>query len=83
MASKPVSGDQSRTRYSVTMQVFAAVIRFPDGSQRELGRLAECYFDAKEQYQREFGPDTILYGPWSLPISDHIVPMRYRLPGWR
>jgi hypothetical protein len=66
----------------VTMQVFAAVIRMPDGSQREVGRLAECYFDAKAKFDIEFGEEAILKGPWSLPASDHIAPMRYQLPGW-
>jgi hypothetical protein len=48
------------THYSVTMQTFVAVIRFADGSQREVGRFAECYFEAKERYQREFADDVIL-----------------------
>ncbi len=64
------------------MQTFVAAIRFPDGSQREIGRLARCYYDAKEQFQRDFGEDAILRGPWPLPVSDHIAPMRRQLPGW-
>lgn len=75
-------GRPKRVRYSVTMQVFAAVIQFSDGSERQVGRLAECYFDAKALYQREFGEDAILYGPWSLPLSDHIPPMKWWLPVW-
>jgi hypothetical protein len=66
----------------MTMQTFIAVIQMPDGSQREVGRLALCYYEAKVKFEAEFGLDGILYGPWSLPVSDHIAPMTYQLPGW-
>ena len=44
------------------MQTFVAAIRFPDGSQREIGRLARCYYDAKEQFQR----DVVVHGAEKL-----------------
>jgi hypothetical protein len=44
--------------------------------------MAQCYFDAKQRDQREFGADAILFGPWSLPVSDHIASTKYQLPGW-
>ncbi len=65
----------------MTLQAFVAVIRFSDGSQREVGRLAGCYYEAKAKFETEFGLDGILYGPWPLPVSDNIAPMRYQLPG--
>jgi hypothetical protein len=63
---------------TMAKQVFTAVVWLPGGGRREVSRLADCYYEAKQQFQLEFGSGSIVVGPWPLPVSDHIPPLLAR-----
>jgi hypothetical protein len=60
----------------VTRQVFSAVIRLVEGGEKQFSLLAECYLDAKQQFQEKFGGSSIRLGPNPHPVSDHIPPVK-------